>query len=159
MPPGEPRRPRTTRGGLQDAGSGIHTRARKFRPRESGRRPRRLRPSAARGRDHASGERLRPARMAARHRRHAGAERAVARVAQTGAWPRMIHALPGMGADHRMYPEPWETLPGFKAHDWVMSPEITSVRQLAEVMIEACAIADGDVLVGSSLGGIVAGEM
>jgi len=71
----------------------------------------------------------------------------------------MIHALPGMGADHRMYPEPWETLPGFKAHDWVMSPEITNVRQLAEAMIEACAIADGDVLVGSSLGGIVAGEI
>ena len=58
-----------------------------------------------------------------------------------------------------MYPEPWETLPGFKAHDWVMSPEITNVRQLAEAMIEACAIADGDVLVGSSLGGIVAGEI
>src|SRR4051812_5151631 len=71
----------------------------------------------------------------------------------------MIHALPGMGADHRMFPQPWETLPGFKAHDWVMSPEITSVRRLAEVMIEACGIANGDVLVGVSLGGIVAGEI
>jgi pimeloyl-ACP methyl ester carboxylesterase len=71
----------------------------------------------------------------------------------------MIHALPGMGADHRMFSEPWGTLPAFKAHDWVMSPEIRSVRQLAEVMIEACAIADGDVLVGVSLGGIVAGEI
>src|SRR5688572_2728523 len=97
--------------------------------------------------------------MVARHRRHAGAERAVARVAQTGAWPGMIHALPGMGADHRMFPEPWKTLPGFKAHDWVMTPEIRSVRQLAEVMIEACGIADGDVLIGASLGGIVAGEI
>ena len=71
----------------------------------------------------------------------------------------MIHALPGAGADHRMYPEPWSTLPDFKAHDWVMSPEIRSVRQLADVMIEACRIADGDVLVGASLGGIVAGEI
>jgi len=71
----------------------------------------------------------------------------------------MIHALPGMGADHRMYPEPWGRLPGFKAHDWVMSPDIRSVRQLAEVMVEACGIADGDVLVGVSLGGIVAGEI
>jgi pimeloyl-ACP methyl ester carboxylesterase len=71
----------------------------------------------------------------------------------------MIHALPGMGADHRMFPEPWDSLPRFKAHDWVMSPEIRTVRQLAEVMVEACAIADGDVLVGASLGGIVAGEI
>jgi len=71
----------------------------------------------------------------------------------------MIHALPGMGANHRMYPEPWGMLPGFKAHDWVMTPGINSVRQLAGVMIEACAIADGDVLVGASLGGIVAGEI
>jgi pimeloyl-ACP methyl ester carboxylesterase len=71
----------------------------------------------------------------------------------------MIHALPGMGADHRMFPEPWSRLPGFKAHDWAMSPEIRSVRELAEVMIETCAIADGDVLVGVSLGGIVAGEI
>ena len=71
----------------------------------------------------------------------------------------MIHALPGMGGNHRMFPEPWGNLPGFKAHDWVMSPEIRSVRQLAEVMVSACAIADGDVLVGASLGGIVAGEI
>ena len=71
----------------------------------------------------------------------------------------MIHAFPGTGADHRMFPEPWGSLPRFKAHDWVSSPEIKSIRQLAEVMIEACAIADGDVLVGCSLGGIVAGEI
>ena len=38
-------------------------------------------------------------------------------------------------------------------------PGDKSIRQLAEVMIEACAIADGDVLVGCSLGGIVAGEI
>lgn len=58
-----------------------------------------------------------------------------------------------------MYPEPWDSLSGFQAHDCVMSPEIRSVRQLAEVMIEACRIADGDVLVGASLGGMVAGEV
>lgn len=58
-----------------------------------------------------------------------------------------------------MFPEPWESLPGFQAHDWVRSPGIQSVRQLAEAMVKACAIADGDVLVGASLGGIVAGEI
>ena len=71
----------------------------------------------------------------------------------------MIHALPGTGADHRMFPAPWEELPGFKAHDWVTSPDIRSVRQLAEAMVDACGIADGDVLVGCSLGGMVAGEI
>lgn len=71
----------------------------------------------------------------------------------------MIHALPGTGADHRMFPAPWGDLPEFRAHDWVRSPGIRSVRQLAEAMVETCAIADGDVLVGVSLGGMVAGEI
>jgi len=71
----------------------------------------------------------------------------------------MIHALPGMGADHRMFPAPWDELPGFRAHDWVTSPGITTLRQLAEAMVARAAIADGDVLVGCSLGGMVAAEI
>lgn len=71
----------------------------------------------------------------------------------------MIHALPGTGADHRMYPEPWSTLPDFKAHDWVHSAELRSVRELAEATVAAQGIADGDVLIGSSLGGMVACEI
>lgn len=71
----------------------------------------------------------------------------------------MIHALPGTGADRRMFPDPWGSLPGFHAHDWVTSPDIRSVRQLARVMVETCGIADGDILVGVSLGGMVAGEI
>jgi pimeloyl-ACP methyl ester carboxylesterase len=71
----------------------------------------------------------------------------------------MIHALPGTGADHRMFPEPWGSLPGFKAQDWITSPDIRTVRQLAEAMVEARGIADGDVLVGASLGGMVAAEI
>lgn len=71
----------------------------------------------------------------------------------------MIHALSGMGADHRMFPGPWGDLPEFRAHDWVTSPGIKSIRQLAEAMAEAGGIADGDVLVGCSLGGMVAGEI
>jgi pimeloyl-ACP methyl ester carboxylesterase len=71
----------------------------------------------------------------------------------------MIHALPGMGADHRMFPEPWTGLPGFRAHDWVTSPGLTSLRQVAGAMVDAAGIADGDVLVGCSLGGMVAAEI
>lgn len=71
----------------------------------------------------------------------------------------MIHALPGLGADHRMFPPPWGDLPGFSAHDWVTAPGIKSLRQLAEAMVEAGPIHDGDVLVGCSLGGMVAAEI
>ncbi len=71
----------------------------------------------------------------------------------------MIHALPGMGADHRMFPAPWTGLPDFRAHDWVTSPGLTSIRQLAGAMVDTAGIADGDVLVGCSLGGMVAAEI
>lgn len=71
----------------------------------------------------------------------------------------MIHALPGMGADHRMFPAPWSDLPDFRAHDWVTSPGLTSIRQVAEVMVDVAGIADGDTLVGCSLGGMVAVEI
>lgn len=58
-----------------------------------------------------------------------------------------------------MFPGPWGDLPGFRAQDWVVSPGIKNIRQLAEAMVDAAAVADGDVLVGCSLGGMVAGEI
>ncbi|PTY07066.1 hypothetical protein DB347_09560 [Opitutaceae bacterium EW11] len=71
----------------------------------------------------------------------------------------MIHALPGMGADHRMYPQPWSALRDFRAHDWVRHHGEQSLREVAESMCQACGIQDGDILVGSSLGGMVACEI
>jgi len=71
----------------------------------------------------------------------------------------MIHALPGMGADRRMYPAPWSTLPEFMAHDWVRHSGEKSLAEVARSMCEASGIRDGDILVGSSLGGMVACEM
>jgi pimeloyl-ACP methyl ester carboxylesterase len=73
--------------------------------------------------------------------------------------PMIIHALPGMGADRRMYPDPWPSLPGFKAHDWVRHTGEKSLAEMAVSMAEGCGIQDGDVLVGSSLGGMVACEI
>ena len=58
-----------------------------------------------------------------------------------------------------MYPAPWSDLPDFRAHDWVTSPGLTSIRHVAEAMVDAAGIADGDTLVGCSLGGMVAGEI
>jgi hypothetical protein len=72
---------------------------------------------------------------------------------------KMIHALPGMGADRRMYPAPWSTLPGFTAHDWVRHSGEKSLPEIARSMCDAAGIHDGDKLVGSSLGGMVACEI
>src|SRR5689334_3469177 len=71
----------------------------------------------------------------------------------------MIHAFPGMGADRRMYPLPWETLPDFRAHDWVRYQGERSLAEVARAMCNARGVQDGDILVGSSLGGMVASEI
>jgi len=71
----------------------------------------------------------------------------------------MIHALPGMGADHRMYPAPWQCLPNFIAHDWVRHSVEKTLANVARQMAETYNIRDGDILVGSSLGGMVACEI
>ena len=46
----------------------------------------------------------------------------------------MIHALPGMGADHRMYPEPWSSLPEFAAHDWPDRDCVKILKNIRKVM-------------------------
>jgi len=71
----------------------------------------------------------------------------------------MIHVLPGMGADHRMYPGPWRQLPGAVFLDWPQDAATASIGALAHQVIERAGIADGDTLIGSSLGGIVACEI
>src|SRR5215471_13414304 len=71
----------------------------------------------------------------------------------------MIHALPGMGSDRRMYPGEWKTLPGFLAHDWMPHKGEESLAEVAQSMCDSCSIRDGDVLVGTSLGGMVACEI
>ena len=71
----------------------------------------------------------------------------------------MIHALPGMGADRRMYPAPWQSLPGLVAHDWVRHTGEKSLADVARSMCAAQSIRDGDTLVGSSLGGMIACEI
>jgi len=71
----------------------------------------------------------------------------------------MIHALPGMGSDRRMYSGRWNSLPEFQAHDWMPHRGEKSLAQVARSMCDSCAIRDGDVLVGTSLGGMVACEI
>ena len=64
-----------------------------------------------------------------------------------------------MGADRRMYPAPWNTIPGFVAHDWIRHSGEKTLAQVARAMCEAQGVQDGDDLVGSSLGGMVACEI
>lgn len=71
----------------------------------------------------------------------------------------MIHALPGMGADRRMFPHPWDELPDFIAHDWPRHQGEGTIADLAGRVVKAFGIRDGDIVVGSSLGGIVACEI
>jgi hypothetical protein len=71
----------------------------------------------------------------------------------------MIHALPGMGADHRMYPAPWPSIPDFVPHDWVQYSGEQTLSEIASSMCDSCQINDGDDLIGASLGGMVACEI
>lgn len=71
----------------------------------------------------------------------------------------MIHALPGMGTDHRMYPAPWPNIPDFLPHDWMHYSGEQNLSEIALSMCSACQINDGDDLIGASLGGMVACEI
>jgi hypothetical protein len=71
----------------------------------------------------------------------------------------MIHALPGMGADHRMFPAPWGNLPDFTAHDWPKHSGELTLGAVARKVCDACSTRDGDILVGASLGGMIACEI
>lgn len=64
-----------------------------------------------------------------------------------------------MGANARMYPNPWDTLPGFVAHDWPKHRGERTLREIAQAVSETYSIKDGDSLIGSSLGGMVACEV
>jgi pimeloyl-ACP methyl ester carboxylesterase len=71
----------------------------------------------------------------------------------------MIHALPGMGSDKRMFPSPWGTLPDFAAHNWVQHKGEKTLAEVAHSVCAARGIKDGDILIGASLGGMVACEI
>jgi pimeloyl-ACP methyl ester carboxylesterase len=71
----------------------------------------------------------------------------------------MIHALPGMGADERMFPSPWTSLPKFIALNWKSCSGEKTLAAVAETICATGSITDGDSLIGASLGGMVACEI
>lgn len=67
--------------------------------------------------------------------------------------------LPGMGATHQMYPEPWRSLPNVEILDWPLDDQSKTIPDLAAALIEKYKITSSDRLIGSSLGGMVACEI
>jgi len=70
-----------------------------------------------------------------------------------------MHALPGLGGDHRMFTGAWHSLPGFVAHDWPLWHGATTLKETAAEVCAQYNIVDGDTLIGASLGGMVACEI
>ena len=58
-----------------------------------------------------------------------------------------------------MFPAPWEALPQFAAHDWPRHDGEQTLAEVALKLCRVCRIEDGDILVGASLGGMVACEI
>ncbi len=58
-----------------------------------------------------------------------------------------------------MYPAPWTSLEGFKAADWTGLFKARTLSELVSAIVEKQNIRDGDTLIGSSLGGMVACEI
>ncbi|RXK56443.1 alpha/beta hydrolase [Oleiharenicola lentus] len=71
----------------------------------------------------------------------------------------MIYVLPGMGADRRMYPAPWDTLPDCSFLNWPDYSGEQSLSEIAESVVRRHSIEEGAWLAGSSLGGMVATEI
>jgi len=69
-----------------------------------------------------------------------------------------IHVYPGMGATSEMYRGLWKEQP-FIFHDWPDLAGETSITGYSSRLIREHEIHAGDILIGSSLGGIIACEV
>jgi len=71
----------------------------------------------------------------------------------------MIHVLPGMGADSSMFRNEWRSIKDCRFLDWPDYRGERSLREIAERVVVEIGINDGDVVIGHSLGGMVACEI
>lgn len=71
----------------------------------------------------------------------------------------MIFVLPGMGADSGMFTGSWRRLPDAVFVDWPPYSGEQSLAEIAGRIVAAYDINEGDVVVGTSLGGMVACEI
>jgi pimeloyl-ACP methyl ester carboxylesterase len=73
--------------------------------------------------------------------------------------PMITYLLPGMGADGRMYPAAWEALPNVVRVEWPVCRGECTLDEIAKRIVGEYNITDGAIVVGSSLGGMVACEI
>ena len=71
----------------------------------------------------------------------------------------MIYALPGMGADKRVFPGAWQQVANVKFVEWAPYVSARSIPELAAAIVEGESMEDGDSIIGTSLGGMVACEI
>jgi pimeloyl-ACP methyl ester carboxylesterase len=71
----------------------------------------------------------------------------------------MIFVLPGMGADSTMFDERWKQLPDVTFVNWPPYAGDRTLTEIAARIVAAYSIHDGSVVVGTSLGGMVACEI
>ncbi len=71
----------------------------------------------------------------------------------------MNYVLPGMGATSDMYSGPWRALKTTTFLNWPVHSGAKTIPQLAEELIVLHEIQNGDSMIGTSLGGIVACEI
>lgn len=71
----------------------------------------------------------------------------------------MIYVLPGMGADSGMFGGEWRSLPDAQFIDWPAHKGETTLVEIAARVVSEHAITDDSVVIGTSLGGMVACEI
>lgn len=71
----------------------------------------------------------------------------------------MIYVIPGMGADNTMFRDEWRTVENCVFPNWPAYQGERTLRDVAERLVIEQGIQHGDVLVGHSLGGMVACEI
>ena len=71
----------------------------------------------------------------------------------------MNYVLPGMGASSAMYSREWKALDGYLFIDWPCGFKGKTIGELAECVVSTHSIRKSDSVIGSSLGGMVAGEI
>lgn len=71
----------------------------------------------------------------------------------------MNYVFPGMGTSADMYSGPWRELKDSVFVNWPRNSTAETIPELAVEMIEAYSIQNGDSVIGTSLGGMVACEI
>lgn len=71
----------------------------------------------------------------------------------------MMYLLPGIGTDVGMYSQEWRSMPNVRLIDWRGCEDSVSLPSAARRLIDRFSIRDGSVVLGTSLGGMVACEI